>query len=362
MWIAIEATTLASAFLVGFYNKSTSVEAAWKYVILCSVGISFALFGILILSYAQTQIVVPGTKISLNWNDILLLANRMDPNLMKLAFIFIFVGFGTKAGLAPMHSWLPDAHSQSPTPVSALLSGVLLKCAFYGLIRTNIIVTKSVGVGYTNNIFLIFGLISLVVAAGFIVMQKDIKRLLAYSSLEHVGIISVGLGFGGWLGVFGALFHILNHAITKSLMFFTAGNIAMRYQTKQMPRIKGVVNTMPLTGGLLILGTLALGGTPLCGTFLSELSILMAGIQNRQFIPVILILVTLALIFAGLAYHLFHVAFGRADQDIKTGEAFKPQLISMVVLGILVILLGVYIPSGLRQFMEQCVQIMQGVR
>ncbi|MCX5712466.1 MAG: proton-conducting transporter membrane subunit, partial [Candidatus Omnitrophica bacterium] len=186
LWVAIEMTTLISAFLVGFYNKKESVEAAWKYIIICSVGIILALLGTILFSFAFSQVF---QFKSLNWTDMAMAAGSMDKNLLKIAFIFILVGYGTKAGLAPMHTWLPDAHSQAVSPISALLSGVLLKTAIYAILRFGIIVIKAVGFSYFSNLMIIFGLVSLAISSGFVLVQKDLKRLLAYSSIEHVGII-----------------------------------------------------------------------------------------------------------------------------------------------------------------------------
>ncbi|PJC47628.1 MAG: hydrogenase 4 subunit F, partial [Candidatus Omnitrophica bacterium CG_4_9_14_0_2_um_filter_42_8] len=194
LWVAIEMTTLISAFLVGFYNSKESVEAAWKYIIICSVGIIFALLGTILFYYAFS---LSGGTRSLNWSIIAAGAANMDKNILKVAFIFILVGYGTKAGLAPMHTWLPDAHSQAVSPISALLSGVLLKTAIYAILRFGIIIIKGVGFAYFSNLMILFGMISLAISCGFILVQKDLKRLLAYHSVEHVGIISIGLGIGG---------------------------------------------------------------------------------------------------------------------------------------------------------------------
>ena len=200
---------------MGFYNTKKSVEAAWKYVIICSVGLTFALFGTILFYYAASS---HGLR-SLNWTDMMAAAPALDPRILKVAFLFIIAGYGTKAGFAPMHTWLPDAHSQAPAPISAMLSGVLIKTSIFAILRFAVILNKSTAAGFTGHLFIVFGAVSLVVAAGFVLVQKDIKRLLAYSSIEHVGIIAMGFGFGGPLGSLGALFHIFNHAVTKSAMF-----------------------------------------------------------------------------------------------------------------------------------------------
>jgi hydrogenase-4 component F len=222
MWIGIEATTIVSALLIGlgFHKRPLAVEAAWKYIILCTVGITFALLGTFITYYASTSVM--GTEGALNWTVLHGVSRKLNPETMKLAFIFVLVGYGTKAGLAPVHNWLPDAHSQAPSPISALLSGILLNTAFYGIMRFVMIVEPSTGSAFTGNLLVIFGLVSLGISAIFILVQDNYKRLLAYSSIEHMGIISLGIGIGGPIGIYGALLHILNHALAKPLMFFAS--------------------------------------------------------------------------------------------------------------------------------------------
>ncbi|MCX9014096.1 MAG: hydrogenase 4 subunit F, partial [Candidatus Methanoperedens sp.] len=276
LWIAIEMTTLVSALLMILYSRKSSVEAAWKYVIISTVGITFALFGTILTYYAAVNI-LGETGDALNWTSLISVANQFDPTIMKLAFIFILIGYGTKAGLAPMHTWLPDAYSESPTPVGALLSGTLVNCAMYGIIRFYSIATKSTGPEFTSNLMIIFGLLSLGIAVPFIILQEDYKRLLAYSSVEHMGIIAIGIGFGGVFGIFGAILHMFNHAMTKSLMFFGAGNILLKYDTKEIFNVSGIVKTMPVTGAMFVVGTLALTGSPPFSIFISEFTILAAG-------------------------------------------------------------------------------------
>jgi len=227
MWIAIEATTLVSVLLIMLYTKQGSIEASWKYLLIATVGLSLALFGIIFFYYANS--VYDGSFDSthgMDWTNMVENAPYFDPNLVKFAFIFILVGFGTKAGLAPMHTWLPDAHSEAPSPISALLSGVLLNCAFYGLLRFHIISSHSIGPEFSNTLLIILGIISLGIAAASIYFQKDVKRMLAFSSIEHMGLISVSVGFGIFLGIYGALLHVINHAVVKSLLFFSSGTIS----------------------------------------------------------------------------------------------------------------------------------------
>jgi hydrogenase-4 component F len=359
LWISIEATTLVSAFLVGFYNERTSVEAAWKYIILCTVGITFALFGTMLFYYASLHIPFE-LRNTLNWFEITRFADRLDPGLTKIAFIFILLGYGTKAGFAPMHTWLPDAHSQAPTPVSALLSGVLLKCSFYAILRFYIIASKCLGTAYLNNLLLTFGIISLVIATFFILTQKDIKRLLAYSSLEHVGIIAAGIGFGGLLGVYGALFHVLNHALVKSLMFFIGGNLSIKYRTKSMEEIRGVVGIMPLTGIGLLLGSFALAGLPPFNIFMSEIVILSAGFSSGKILPSCIFLAALVIIFAGILKHATAMAFNPPPQGMEKGEAGSSAILACLLLLLPVVFLGMYIPNFLDNILTQSVSIVIG--
>ena len=275
------------------------------------------------------------------------IATKLDPQILKVAFLFIFVGYGTKAGIVPLHTWLPDAHSQAPTPISMLLSGVLLKTAIYAIIRFTIIINKSVGIEYSSSLFGLFGLLSLGIAAGFILVQKDIKRLLAYSSIEHIGIILIGLSFPG-IGIYGALLHTFNHAMTKSFMFLGAGNIVKKYKTGNMNIIRGVINLLPFTGTLFILGAFALGGTPPFSIFLSEFTILMAGFQNKSYLTCGLFLFFIAIIFGAIIHHFSKIIFGKepADSKVKGYEDFfRTSSISLIFLFIFLIAFGIIVPS-----------------
>ncbi|MDO8690667.1 MAG: proton-conducting transporter membrane subunit, partial [Dehalococcoidia bacterium] len=218
LWAAIEATTIVSALLVGFYRSKAALEAAWKYLILCTVGITFALFGVLLTYYASIHGL--GEEAGLSWTTLVAHAGQLDPGLMKLAFVFVLVGFGAKAGFAPLHNWLPDAHSQAPSPVSAVLSGVLLKCGLYGVLRFYLVASGATGPEFSSRLLMGFGLVSVVVAVPFILVQTDLKRLLAYHSVEHIGLIAVAIGLGGPLGLYAGLLHLFNHAMAKALLFF----------------------------------------------------------------------------------------------------------------------------------------------
>jgi hydrogenase-4 component F len=357
VWVAIEMTTLVSAFLVGFYNNKKSIEAAWKYIIICSVGISLALLGTILVYYTTAR---HGGVNSLNWTEMMAAARRLDPQTLKIAFLFLLVGYGTKAGLVPMHTWLPDAHSQALAPISALLSGVLLKTALYALLRYTAIINRCIGSEYSGGLLIFFGLLSLGLSAAFILVQKDVKRLLAYHSVEHMGIISVGIGFGGTLGLYGALFHILNHAVTKSLMFFGAGDIVKKYETNDMSLIRGVLGAMPFTGVVLILGTFALAGSPPFSIFMSEIMILLSGFKEGHFLPALLFILFVAVIFGAIIHHFSRVIFGRKPAAMTVSRQPWTGKIAFVFLLIFICVLGLTLPGFLNRILISAVDIIRG--
>ncbi|MDD5512829.1 MAG: hydrogenase 4 subunit F, partial [Candidatus Omnitrophica bacterium] len=348
LWVGIEMTTLISAFLVGFYNNKESVEAAWKYIIICSVGIIFALLGTIIFSYAFS--LCTGVK-SLDWTQMTAVAGKMDPNFLKIAFIFILVGYGTKAGLAPMHTWLPDAHSQAVAPISALLSGVLLKTAIYAILRFGLIVVKNTGFAYFGNLMILFGAISLLISCAFILVQKDLKRLLAYSSIEHVGIIFIGFGLGSPLAVAGALLHVLNHAITKSFMFFGAGNIVSAYKKHNMNSIRGVVKAMPFTGMMVLLGVFALTGFPPFCVFVSEIMILVSAVGQGAYFIAAALLLLLAVVFGAFIYHFGKILFGKLPKGMAVVREPLSGKFALIFLLLQICALGVVLPFIKKDFL-----------
>ena len=357
LWVAIEITTLISAFLVGFYNSKESVEAAWKYIIICSVGIIFALLGTILFSYAFS---ISGLSKSLNWSDMIPVAHVLDKNILKIAFIFILIGYGTKAGLAPMHTWLPDAHSQAVAPISALLSGVLLKTAIYAILRFGIIIIKSGEFAYFSHLMILFGAISLVMSSGFILVQKDLKRLLAYSSIEHIGIISIGFGLGSPLAIAGAILHVFNHAVTKSLMFFGAGNIVSAYKKHNMNAIRGVIKVLPFTGIVVLLGVFALTGFPPFSIFISEIMIIMAAFNNGAYFIAALLLLFLAIIFGAFIYHFGKILFGNLPKGAAApGEPFSGKLVFLFLL-FLICGLGVVLIFKYKDLLWLAQRLLQG--
>lgn len=356
MWIAIEATTLVSVLLIMLYVKQSAIEASWKYLIVTTVGLSFALFGIILFYYANTS---PGQE-GMNWTDLLENAKMLDPNIIKIAFVFVLVGFGTKAGLAPMHTWLPDAHSEAPTPVSALLSGVLLNCAIYGIIRFHMISSAGMGSEFSGQLLIILGIISMGIAAVSMYFQKDMKRLLAFSSIEHMGIISVAIGFGGVLGIYGGMLHMINHSIAKPLMFFASGTISQKYETKAISKIRGVIKTMPYTGVLFLIGGLAILGLPPFSIFLSEFFALSSGFGSGQFVAMLFMIIFLVVIFAGFMKHLVRMIFGSPEKEMKRGELGKLSVIPMIILSALTIIFGIYIPEQLSSLTNDAASVIGG--
>jgi hydrogenase-4 component F len=310
MWFALEATALSSVLLVALYNRNTSLEAAWKYVILGSLGLALALFGT-VLTYAAAADRQSTTLPSFNWSHLMKVAGHLDPRMIKLAFVFVLVGYGTKAGLAPMHTWLPDAHSEAPSPTSAMLSGVSLKVALYALLRFHILTTACLGSPFSRHLLLAFGLGSMFLAAPFILVQNNLKRLLAYSSLEHVGLICVGVGLNTPVTIFGALLHMGYHALTKPVLFFAAGNIHQTCHTLQMRLIGlGMAKLLPVTAVCMGLAAVSATGLPPFGLFFSEMTILSGGFGSGHTLVSTLVLLALLGAFCGVLIQLTRILPG----------------------------------------------------
>lgn len=307
-WIAIELTTLVSTFLVGFERAAESIEAAWKYIIVVSAGISLALLGTVLFYWCGSFVL--GPTYDMTWDAMRSAAPKMNSALVTLSYLLVLVGYGTKVGLAPMHSWLPDAHSESPAPISAMLSGALLNGAMLGIVRfLSIADAAQVGV-LARTTLVAFGVVSLLVGALFIVRQDGIKRLMAYSSVEHMGVVALGFGFGGPLGIAGALYHMLNHSLNKSLMFFGAGNVMRAFGSKEIADIRDVWVRQPVHGSLWLVGAAAITGAPPFGLFLSELVILRAGFERGFDWAVYAMLTLLIVIFIGFLNHFREMYFG----------------------------------------------------
>ncbi|MEV1179638.1 proton-conducting transporter membrane subunit, partial [Nonomuraea sp. NPDC049784] len=299
LWVAIEATTILTAFLVGHRRTRQATEAAWKYVVICSVGIALALLGIVMVHYAGTHVSVA----SLDWAVLVEHANRLDPGVMRIAVMLLVLGFGTKAGLAPMHAWLPDAHSQAPAPVSALMSGVLLSVAFYAILRVKVIADVTLGGGFTRALLVIVALASLAVAALLLLGQRDYKRLLAYSSIEHMGLVALGAAIGNSLALVAVLLHILGHGLGKSVLFLSAGQLHQALGTSRIHAVRGLMATAPMLAGAFALGLLALLGLPPFSLFASELGIARAGFAAGLGWAIAVALVLMLVIVAAIGRH-----------------------------------------------------------
>jgi len=311
LFVLIEASTLASAALVGLEARASALEAAWKYVIISSFGVTIALAGTLFLFYAASGLhLAPDFR--LTWPYLFAHASGLAPDSLRLAFLLAVVGYGTKVGLAPMHTWLPDAHAEAPSPASAMLSAALLNTGMYAIMRFLAITRARLGDGFPRGVLLTFGFASIVVGVLFMIRRGNFKRLFAYSSVEHMGIIAVALGFGGVLGVYGALLQTLNHALAKAVLFLASGDVALRYQTREAAGVRGLLAAVPLTGGALLLGSLAVLGSPPFGVFLSELTIVRAGFAAASPALPLLLLGLLAVAF---------VAFARTTAGMVTGSA-----------------------------------------
>jgi hydrogenase-4 component F len=360
LWIAMEGTTITSAVLIGYHGHHHGLEAAWKYIIVTTIGISFGLFGTVLVyaAYAAAAGVgVHGGAGALSWSGIMQVAPRLDPGIVRIGFVFVMVGYGTKAGLAPMHLWLPDAHSQAPTPVSALLSGVLIKCALLGIIRFQTIAVAACGPAFAENVLLVFGLTSVVVATPFILAQHDLKRLLGYHSVEHVGIVALGLGFGGRVGTYGALLHVVNHGVTKALAFFAAGKAIARYGSRDMRIIRGLLAVAPVGATLFMLAALSLAGMPPFSIFVSELIVLRAGIGQGHWVTIGIFLAMVVVIFAGLLHHAGTMAFGAPTTAAsREPEAWSP-LLGMMLLAAIMVLLGLTIPGSFDGVLRRATEI-----
>ena len=360
LWIMMEGTTLASALLVGFYNTEGAVEAGWKYLIVCTVGIAFALFGTIVLYLAAVKAGMSPAA-ALDWASLTNAAPRveLDPHLVKLAFVFVVVGYGTKIGFVPMHSWLPDAHTEAPTPISALLSAVLLNCAMYAVMRYDVIVSHSTGPAFSHSLLLIFGAMSMVVAGLLILVQRNLKRLMAYSSIEHMGIIAIGLGLGGPLGLFGALLHTFNHSVAKSLLFFSAGNVRHNLNTLQIDEIQGISRTMPQTSAALLVGGLAIVGLPPFSLFVSEFAILSAAFAQARYFLAAIFLIVLSVVFGGFAFHFFRMLAGEPNRRPENSRLTPSEYIAMGAAALCLLFFGARIPYLFGHLLHEAMAVLQ---
>ena len=353
LWVAMEAATLTTVLLVSLYRTPASLEAAWKYFILCGVGIAQALFGTILLYFAAER-VLGETGNALLWTYLVDVKGSLDPTIMALAFIFLLVGYGTKVGLAPLHNWLPDAHAEGPTPVSAVLSGLLLNVALYAILRCKVLADGAIPGGFAGNLMMGFGLLTLVVAAFFLSRQKDIKRMFAYSSIEHMGLITFAFGMGGPVANFAGLLHMTLHSLTKSAIFFTVGHAAQKTGTQLMEDIRGLIKVNPLIGWGLMLGTLAILGMPPFGVFASEFMILTHAMKHHPWATPILLL-ALGVAFAAIFGKVQPMVFGETQaKRLPHAPAITPVFVHLAI----VLMLGLWIPPYLTRWFHEAARML----
>ena len=354
LWVAMEAATLATVLLVSLYRTPESIEAAWKYFILCGVGIAQAMFGTVLLYYAAMQI--SDAENALNWTVLIENASQLNPEIMEISFVFMLVGYGTKIGLVPLHNWLPDAHSEGPTPMSAVLSGLLLNDALYAVVRNKMIVDGTTQTNIAGYLMMGFGLLSFLVAAIFLHRQQDIKRLFSYSSVEHMGLMTFAFGMGTPFSTFAALLHMTVHSLTKSAIFVTVGHAAQIAGTQQIDKIRGLIKTQPSVGWGLLIGTLAIAGFPPFGVFTSEFLVLLATMQSYPWLTPFLLL-GIGLACAGLFRNIQPMVYGKRPEGQQAVEAnLWPVIIHLV----LVLWLGLSIPQSLSDWFNQTTILISG--
>jgi hydrogenase-4 component F len=357
MWIAVEGSTLSAALLIGFDRSKAALEAGWKYVILSSVGIALALFGTILVYYSSEHLLGVSSE-ALRWSQLYRVADGLDPTAIKVAFIFAVIGYGTKAGVAPMHTWLPDAHAEAPTPVSAMLSANMLTLAVYAILRFKAVTDRAVGPAFSGRLLVGLALLSLSIAATFFLVQRDYKRLFAYSSIEHIGVALLGFGVGG-AGTFAGAWHLLNHALAKSTAFYGAGLVFLRHNHKVLGRVTGLLGQMPLAGSAILIAGVALAGLPPFGLFASEVLIAAGAYAARPELAAAFVLL-LALAFATLLYQVLSMTLGSPGE---AGRALGPRcrLFAGVAVGINAALLGTIglnVPPGLDTLLRAVVSIL----
>ena len=360
MWVAIESTTLASVLLVTFYNQKTSFEAGWKYVIIGSIGISLALFGTVITYSSAVGVLGEHAHQGMSWSVLAEIADRFNPTAMRLAFVLIVLGYGTKAGLAPMHTWKPDAYAEAPVPAAALLGAGFINCAIYSIMRFDVLAEKCLGHDFPGELLIGFGIFSILLAAPFVLVQRNFRRLLAYSSIDHAGIMVAALGFGGKLGALGAVLHMLFHGVTKPLLFFSAGNIQQEFGSSHFRKVRGVIQTLPWTGVLFLLGAFAVTGTPPFSIFQSEFTALSAALAAGRTGWAGLFVAGVVVIFIGFLLHMANLNLGAAGEHQRQSAECPWKLSAMIVVALAVAVLGFWLPAPLYQLVQASARILGG--
>ncbi|MBP6709547.1 MAG: hydrogenase 4 subunit F [Candidatus Accumulibacter sp.] len=355
LWVAMEAATLTTVLLVSVYRTPASLEAAWKYFILCGVGIAQALFGTVLL-YMAAEKVIGSEAGALLWTNLDAVKSQLDPAIITLAFAFLFIGYGTKVGLVPMHNWLPDAHAEGPTPVSAVLSGLLLNVAVYALLRCKVLTDGALDSPLAGQLMMGFGLLSVVVAAFFLSRQKDVKRMFAYSSIEHMGLITFAFGMGGPIANYAGLLHMTVHSLIKSAIFFAVGHATQKAGTQNMADIRGLIKVSPTVGWGMMLGSLAILGMPPFGVFASEFLILTTAMREQPWATPFLLL-ALGVAFAAVFSRVQPMVFGETSvKPLRHPPALVP-VFAHLGLGLL---LGLYIPPYLDAWYRQAARMIGG--
>ena len=355
IWVAMEAATLTTVLLVSVYRTSASLEAAWKYFILCGVGIAQALFGTIMLYMAADKVLGP-EHATLLWTSLSDIKGQLDPTIMTLAFVFLLIGYGTKIGLVPLHSWLPDAHAEGPTPVSAVLSGLLLNVAMYAVLRCKVLTDGALQTQMAGQLMMAFGLLSVVVAAFFLSRQKDVKRMFSYSSIEHMGLITFAFGMGGPVASFAGLLHMTVHSLVKSAIFFTVGHAIQTAGTQIMADIRGLIKVNPTVGWGLMLGVMAILGMPPFGVFASEFLILTTAMREQPWATPFLF-IALGVAFASMLVRVLPMVFG--DTTLKP-LLHPPALIPVFLHLAFALVLGLYIPDYLNGWYVQATRMLGG--
>jgi hydrogenase-4 component F len=353
MWVGLEVATLSTVMMVGIYRTPAAVEAAWKYFILGSVGIALAFFGTILVYLAAQEVLGEGLP-ALAWDLMVQKADRFDPRLLSLAFVFLLVGYGTKVGLAPFHAWLPDAHAEGPTPISAVLSGLLLNVALFALLRFKILLAANPHTLQVGTIMVVLGLVSLIFAAFMLFRRRDIKRLFAYSSIEHMGIVTFAFGMGGPLANFAGLLHMTMHSLTKSAIFFAVGHVAQVKRTQQIADISGLSVTHPVLAVGLALGTMAIAGLPPFGMFLSEFMLVTSTFARAPLLAVVLV-TGLLVAFSALLLRLQQVLFGAPSGP---AEHVKASYVPLFLHLVFVLIAGLWLPEPIvRWFRAVALQL-----
>jgi len=361
MWVAIEATTLASVFLIAFYGKLTSLEAAWKYAIIGGVGLSMALFGTVLTYYAGHALPGSDTLAGLNWSFLAAHAGQLDKTTMRLAFILALLGYGTKAGLAPMHTWKPDAYGEAPVPAAAILSTAMLNCALYGLVRFYILTSRSLGPDFPGGLLLLCGMLSMGISVPFVLIQKNYRRLLAYHTIDHAGIMATAIGVGGKQGALALLLHMTFHTVAKSLLFLCAGNVSQHFKTDLFRKIGGgVIRVMPVTGTVFLMAMLAIIGMPPFSLFQSEFLIVQAGFASGHLVPSVLFILFGTGVFAGALLHVGGLVLG--PQTAAEGPVRPRPWQTAPVLALAVVLVGIgfWLPAPLLELIRGAARVVAG--